>query len=145
MNKNLKRHKLLGILSEKYLSAKFKEPISNIEIEYSVLIDKLQISEKTLLKICHLPDTNKEIIISDGLFYITQQGIDAFIDKKYIRMFWLNIWNYAKNWITIMSLIVAAMALYIMISTKDKQDEEQLKKVQDRLYKLEQMQPNSKN
>jgi hypothetical protein len=150
LSKQLKRHQLLKLLYYKIQNVEL-QGVSKIHCSFIEITAKLKIDEKQLHKIAYVLLEEKEIDnFSVGLekgFYETPKGVCAFTERKYIKLFCKNIWNSVKNWITIFSLIIAILALYLKITSDNEQIRKENKLIQERLYKLEQsiININSKN
>jgi len=152
MNYNLKRHKLLYILSTQKTLKELKginNSDENIYIEkhlsYLYILKVLKVSGYELNILMKELTENNEIdyyLWNDedkrGLF-ATSKGLTSFANKKYIKLFWDNIINNSKSvvqiFIPILSLIIAYLAITTKLDNKKKQDEKELQEVKLLLLK----------
>lgn len=117
MNSNLLRHRLLGILTKQYIIAeKSHKPLGvsfkDIEIELKSSDSFVRMSISELYE-------NEEIGYHDAYdivgVHATKKGVASFSNKKYWRIYWINIKDSIKYWfqilVPILSLLVAIFAV----------------------------------
>ena len=122
---NLRKHKLLGILSEQYILSEIGETENKeIGLNDDVILEKLKMSKykyelikQSLLDSAEVERHNPRYIL--GL-YSTLKGVASFNDKKYTKAFFDDIINILKNIvqivIPILSLFIAYYAIQLKIS-----------------------------
>lgn len=144
MNYNLKRHKLLRILSKGRDNFHIiKNRKSVFGVSFDEIYKKLNCDGDELHNISTELYTSKEIEYFDydgviGLFS-TAEGLTSFSNKKYINVFWGNFFNTSKNivqvFIPVFSLIIAYVALTTKTENLKKQYEKELQEVRLLLLK----------
>lgn len=133
MNDNLKRHRLLQLLSQHFIKVETEDSSDPIGISFEDLQSKLDCSKIELRRISSTLYDNKEVDYMDigvvGMF-ATEKGLSAYSDKKYKRESNLRLKNNIKDLIQItvplLSLIIAFLALTSKIDTLNKQNEKQM-------------------
>jgi hypothetical protein len=135
MNRNLKKHNLLKLLSEQ--SNKFDNKTS---LEYSVSCDliysKLNIDKSNLYYLISELTSSKEIDYffwndedKKGLF-ATPEGVSSYSKNKYKNIFYSNLKNNLKDFvqivIPILSLIIAYLAIQLKISEVNNYNQKQI-------------------
>lgn len=149
MRFNLKRHKLLTKLSEKYFEHTDNFS-SNLDAE---LIGLTNNQIQSFLKI---NNKERELILSElekmdeivpygyaekGYFIEPTKGLSAVTEKKYVKrnndiiLNWLR--NFAQIFIPIASLIIAYLALSMNIAKNKKEYNEEIKSLENRIEQLE--------
>jgi|GEM_PF-1380333 len=145
MNLNKKRHKLLELLAKHRNNVELKKAKNNaLGISFTDLYKELNCNDDELQIITSELYTSDEIGYHDahninGLF-AKNNGLSAFSNKKYIKLFWENIFNVSKNivqiFIPVLALIVAILSFTLKFDNLQKQSEKELQEV--KLLLLEQ-------
>ena len=132
---NLRKHKLLGILSEQYILSEIGETENKeIGLNDDVILEKLKMSKykyelikQSLLDSAEVERHNPRYIL--GL-YSTLKGVASFNDKKYTKAFFDDIINILKNIvqivIPILSLFIAYYAIQLKISEVNNYNQKQI-------------------
>ena len=132
---NLRKHKLLGILSEQYILSEIGETENKeIGLNDDVILEKLKMSKykyelikQSLLDSSEVERHNPRYIL--GL-YSTLKGVASFNDKKYTKAFFDDIINILKNIvqivIPILSLFIAYYAIQLKISEVNNYNQKQI-------------------
>lgn len=145
MNLNKKRHKLLELLSIHRNNVQLKKAKYNaLGVSFTDLHAELNCNDNELQIITAELYSSDEIGYHDahnitGLF-ATKNGLSAYSNKKYIKLFWENIFNLSKNivqiFIPVLALIVAILSFTLKFDNIQKQSGKELKEV--KLLLLEQ-------
>lgn len=123
MNYNLKRHKLLGILSNGRDNFNIIKDRRNIlGVSFEEMYKKLKCNEAELHSITSELYTSKEIEYYDaynviGLFS-TPEGLTAYENRKYINVFWNNFFNTSKNIVQVFIPVFSLIIAYVALTTK---------------------------
>lgn len=133
MNDNLKRHKLLQILSEHFIKVETEDISDPIGVSFDDLQSKLNCSKIELRRISSTLYDNKEVDYMDvgvvGMF-ATEKGLSAYSESKYLRESNLRLKNNIKDLIQIIipvfSLIIAFLALTHKLEKQNVENEKQL-------------------
>lgn len=139
MNIEFKRHKLLKILSihrnkvelnkgdYNALGVSFKK----IYCELKCTEDQLKVISSELYSEDEIGYHNAHNIV--GVF-AKRNGLTAFANRKYIRIYWKRAFDLAKNIIQIvipiLSLLIAFLALTIKVETLNKSNKEKIDKLE---------------
>lgn len=142
MNLNKKRHKLLELLSKHRNNVELKKAKYNaLGVSFTELYAELNCNDDKLQIITAELYTSDEIGYHDahnitGLF-AKNNGLSAFSNKKYIKLFWENIFNVSKNivqiFIPVLALIVAILSFTLKFDNLQKQSEKELQEVKSLL------------
>ena len=148
INLNRKRHFLLKKLSEKFLEqadnngSNLTADILGLSFEQIDSLLNVKIKERELI-ISEL-DINKEIAFYEfkerGCF-IDKNGFSALAEKKYINrnqdiyLKWLR--NFVQLFIPVASLIIAYVALSMNIAKNKKENNEEIKNLENRIEQIE--------
>jgi hypothetical protein len=135
MMMNLRKHKLLGILSKQYILSEIGESENGeIGLNNDIIIKGLKMSKykyelikQSLLDSGEVERHNPKYIL--GL-YSTLKGVASFNDKKYTKAFFDDIINILKNIvqivIPILSLFIAYYAIKLKISEVNNYNQKQI-------------------
>jgi predicted membrane protein len=144
MNLNKKRHKLLELLSKHRNNVELnKAKYDALGISFSDLYAELNCNDDLLQIITAELYVSDEIGYHDaynviGLF-AKDKGLSAFSNRKYIKLWWDNLFNISKNivqiFIPVLSLIIAYIALTTKSNQNRKQSEKELQEVKELLLK----------
>ena len=142
MNLNKKRHKLLELLSKQRNNVELKKAKYNaLGVSFTDLYVELNCNDDELQIITAELYTSDEIGYHDahnitGLF-AKNNGLSAYSNKKYIKLFWENIFNVSKNivqiFIPVLALIVAILSFTLKFDNLQKQSEKELQEVKSLL------------
>lgn len=145
MNLDLKRHKLLELLSKQRNNVELdKAEYNALGVSFEKIYKKLNCNEDELKLITSELYTADEIGYHDtyniiGLF-AKDKGLSAFANKKYSRIFWKRIADLTKNAvqiiIPILSLLIAFFALTIKIETLNSETEDKIDKIEKEIDSL---------
>lgn len=119
MSNNLKRHKLLKILAEKYIKgSQGKEPA--LGVSWEELTSKMNLTMDELLNISSTLYSEEEVAKHDahGIkgMYAKMKGVSAYSSKKYKREHERIVFERVKNWIqTIVPVLSLAITLVVVI------------------------------
>lgn len=139
-----KRHKLLKLLSIHRNNVELGKAKQNaLGVSFEIIFKELNCNEDKLQIITSELYTSDEIGYHNahninGLF-ATDKGLSAFSNRKYIKIYWDNFFNTAKNivqvFIPVFSLIIAYVALTTKSDNLQKQYEKELQEVKFLLLK----------
>jgi len=139
---NLRKHKLLGILSEQYILSEIGETENKeIGLNDDIILSKLNMSKykyelikQSLLDSGEVDRHNPRYIL--GL-YSTLKGVSAFNDRKYTKAFSDDIINIFKNIVQIvipvLSLLIAYYAIQLKISEVNNHTQKQIDTLQQEI------------
>jgi len=145
MNLELKRHKLLGILSKQRNDLELKKaeynalgvPFEKIYAELNCNEDELKLITSELYSADEIGYHDAHNIV--GVF-AKDNGLSAFANKKYSRIYWKRISDLTKNAvqivIPILSLLIAFIALTIKIETLNKSTENKIDNLEKQVIEL---------
>jgi hypothetical protein len=142
MNYNIKRHKLLEILTEQNLNVQLDKPgFQILGISYDEIYKKLNITDFQLLELTSELYDNKEIGYHNAYevegLYAKNKGIAAYSNKKYLKLYKKSIVENVKDVIQIaipvLSVIVAIVALTIKIETVNNQNEKRFNDIEKKV------------
>ena len=144
MNLYKKRHKLLEILSKHRKNVELnKSKYNYLGVSFDDIYNELKCNDEELHLITSELYTSEEIGYHDaynivGLF-AKDKGLSAFSNKKYIKLWWENLFNISKNivqiFIPVFSLIIAYVALTAKSNQLQKQSEKELQEVKELILK----------
>jgi hypothetical protein len=141
MNDNLKRHKILEILSEQFIKVETEDSSDPIGVSFEDLQAKLNCSKIELRRVSSTLYDNKEVDYMDiGLvgMFATEKGLSACSNDKYKRESNLRLKNNIKDLVQIvvpvLSLLIAFLALTFKINKLNEQNEKQLKELNQKLF-----------
>lgn len=144
MNRNMLRHKLLGILAKQFIIAEESntEPLG---VSFEKLYKELKLSDSELRILISELYENKEIeyFNDDKIIGLTLVpcGLTSFSNKKYIGNFWRQMMNPVKNSVSIaipiFSFVISCIALYISIDIDKTKDNSELNTIKQRLELIE--------
>lgn len=121
MNNNIRRHRLLEILTHLYL--KPEEEV--IGVSWDELKSKMNCSFEKIVEISSPLYDEKEVDDYDtygikGL-YVTRKGVSSYTTKKYKRENTKLIFESAKNWVqTTIPLLSILIAFYALVTSDNK-------------------------
>src|SRR5574343_1232649 len=134
MNLYKKRHKLLELLSKHRNNVELNKAKYNaFGVTFEDIYKSLNCNDDELHIITSELYTSQEIGYHNaydiiGLF-AKEKGLSAFSNKKYLKLWWDNLFNISKNivqiFIPILSLIIAYVALTTKSSNLQKQSEKE--------------------
>ncbi len=140
MNDNLKRHKILEILSKQFIKVETEDSSEAIGVSFEDLQVKLNCSKIELRRVSSTLYDNKEVDYMDiGLvgMFATEKGLSAYSDEKYKRESNLRLKNNIKDIVQIvvpiLSLLIAYLALSFKINKLNEQNEKELKEINKKL------------
>jgi hypothetical protein len=135
VNRNIFRHKLLGLLSAKYQqNQKEKQFSSRLEktqeflVPISDIIRKFKVTEEYFRLSCIMLVRNEDIqyeYIADGTVgnegvSIWTNGLQSYVDKAYIKKFWEPFWKIVDKLLErIVPLIAVAVSLVALFITEE--------------------------
>ena len=144
MNLYKKRHKLLELLSKHRNNVELNKAKYNaLGVSFEEIYKELKCNDDELHVITSELYTSDEIGYHDayniiGLF-AKDKGLSAFSNRKYIKLWWDNLFNISKNivqiFIPILSLIIAYVALTSKSNQFQKKSEKELQEVRELLLK----------
>ncbi|MDK2773326.1 MAG: hypothetical protein KYX68_14065 [Flavobacterium sp.] len=144
MNLYKKRHKLLELLSKHRNNVELNKAKYNaLGVSFEEIYKELKCNDDELHVITSELYTSDEIGYHDayniiGLF-AKDKGLSAFSNRKYIKLWWDNLFNISKNivqiFIPILSLIIAYVALTTKSNQIQKKSEKELQEVKELLLK----------
>lgn len=157
MNNNIKRHRLLNILTEQHVNLELGKTGNNIlGVPFEALYRELKCNDSELRRLSSVLLVNQEVgyyDVSDitGL-YATEKGIASFTDKKYINenrnRIKSNLKDIVQIIIPILSLAIAFMALTLKIENltllNSKELQEAKKQINSLKLRIETLESNSK-
>lgn len=115
MSSNLKRHKLLKILADKYIKANQGEEQA-LGVSWEELTSKLNLTMDELLEVSSTLYAEEEVAKHDahGIkgIYAKMKGVSAYSSKKYKREHERIVFERLKNWI---QTIIPVLSLTITI------------------------------
>jgi len=135
MMMNLRKHKLLAILSKQYILSEIGESENGeIGLNDDIIIKELKMSKykyqlikQSLLDSEEVKRHNPKYIL--GL-HATLKGVASFNDKKYTKAFFDDLINILKNFvqivIPILSLLIAYYAIQLKISEVNNHNQKQI-------------------
>ncbi|MEE9363109.1 MAG: hypothetical protein V3U92_10980 [Cellulophaga sp.] len=145
MNLNLKRHKLLGILSKQRNDLELKKAEYNaLGVTFERIFEELNCNEDELKLIESELYSCEEIGYHDtynivGLF-VKDNGLSSFSNKKYKHLYWKRITDLTKNGvqiiIPILSLLIAYVALTIKFESLNKSTDNKLDNLEQQVIEL---------
>jgi hypothetical protein len=145
MNLNLKRHKLVVILSKQRNDLELEKAEYNaLGITFEKIFKELNCNEDELKLITSELYTCEEIGYHDasnvvGLF-AKDNGLSAFSNKKYQKLYWKRITDLTKNGvqiiIPILSLLIAFVALTIKFESLNKSTENKIENLEKRVSEI---------
>lgn len=145
MNLNLKRHKLLRILSKQRNDLELeKAEYNSLGVTFEKIFEGLNCDEDELKLITSELYTCEEIGYHDannviGLF-AKGNGLSAFANKKYYRQYWKRITELTKNAvqiiIPILSLLIAFVALTIKFESLNKSTENKIDNLEKQVIEI---------
>ena len=145
MNLELKRHKLLGILSKQRNDLELEKAEYNaLGVPFEKIYTELNCNEDELKLITSELYTADEIGYHDAYdivgVFAKDNGLSAFANKKYSRIYWKRISDLTKNAvqivIPILSLLIAFIALTIKIDTLNKSTENKIDNLEKQVIEL---------
>jgi len=141
MNLNLKRHKLLGLLSDQRIGVELeKEGYNVLGVTFVVILKHLDCNKDELQLITSELYTSDEIGYHDvgngsGLF-AKDNGLTSFSNEKYVKLnnkiIKNNIKDFVQIIIPILSLIVAILAISIKINSLNSRTEKEIKAIEQK-------------
>jgi hypothetical protein len=144
MNLYKKRHKLLELLSKHRNNVELNKAKYNaLGVSFEDIYNELKCNDDELHIITSELYTSEEIGYHDaydivGLF-AKDKGLSAFSNRKYIKLWWDNLFNISKNivqiFIPVFSLIIAYVALTSKSNQYQKKSEKELQEVKELLLK----------
>lgn len=145
MNLNLKRHNLLEILSKQSIDFDLHKT-TDFSVSSNTILKKLNINELFLNSIISELNINKEIdyyfwndIEKKGLF-VTPLGVSSYSNKKYKKLFYLNIKNNLKDFVQIIIPILSLLITLLVVKdnlSKESKFNTQVKELKERIESLE--------
>ncbi|AIJ37139.1 hypothetical protein K5L04_07085 [Flavobacterium psychrophilum] len=146
INYNLKRHKLLEVLSTQNLNVQLrKEGCLALGISYEEIYSKLNINAFELLIITSELYENKEIGYHNAYniegLYSETLGISAFSNGKYKKAHWNEIISKIKDVtqivIPVLALIIAIITLTTKLENSELKNKKELNQIKASIEKLE--------
>jgi hypothetical protein len=146
MNYNVKRHKLLELLSNQNINVQLEKPgFMALGVSYEEIYSKLNLTDFQLLKLTSELYENKEIGYHNAYdiegLYAENKGISAFSNKKYLKLYRKGIIEYIKDIIQILipvlSVIIAFLALTIKIQNVNSENEEHFKDIRNEILLMD--------
>jgi hypothetical protein len=143
MSSNLKRHKLLKILADKYIKANQGEEQA-LGVSWEDLTSKLNWTMDELLEVSSTLYAEEEVAKHDahGIkgIYAKMKGVSAYSSKKYKREHERIIFDRIKNWVQtvvpILSLIIT-FTVIILSEVRLQNKNEQMDELTERINKIE--------
>jgi hypothetical protein len=146
MSKNLKRHRLLKILAEKYIKASQGHE-QGLGVSWEDLMSKLRWDMDELLDVSSTLFSEEEVAKHDAYgiegIYAKTKGVSAYSSKKYKREHERIIFDRIKNWvqtvIPIVSLVITFTVILLSefrLKNKNKQIDELTKRINKIEYEL---------
>jgi len=143
MSNNLKRHKLLKIIADKYIKANQGEEQA-LGVSWEDLTSKLNWTMDELLEVSSTLYAEEEVAKHDahGIngIYAKMKGVSAYSSKKYKREHERIIFDRLKNWvqtvIPILSLIIT-FTFIILSEVRLQNKNEQIDELTERINKIE--------
>ena len=143
MNNNIKRHRLLSILSKMYYELELVES-QNIAVNFEELMTKLNCDKEKLLRISSPLFNDKEIEFYNtnniqGLF-ATNKGVSSYELKKYVKLNKNILFNEIKNWVQITIPVVSlilTMLIFIFSELKLERKDQRNDELENRVHQLE--------
>ena len=145
MNLELKRHKLLGILSKQRNDLELEKAEYNaLGVAFEKIYTELNCNEDELKLITSELYTADEIGYHDAYnivgIFAKDNGLSAFANKKYSRIYWKRVSDLTKNAvqiiIPILSLLIAFIALTIKIESLNKSTDDKIEKLEKQVIEL---------
>ncbi|MCL5130533.1 hypothetical protein [Algibacter sp. L4_22] len=145
MNLELKRHKLLGILSKQRNDLELKKAEYNaLGVPFEKIYSELNCNEDELKLITSELYTADEIGYHNAYdivgVFAKDNGLSAFANKKYSRIYWKRVSDLTKNAIQIiipvLSLLIAFIALSIKIESLNKTTDNKLDNLEKQVIEL---------
>ena len=145
MSLELKRHKLLGILSKQRNDLELKKAEYNaLGVPFEKIYSELNCNEDELKLITSELYTADEIGYHDAYdivgVFAKDNGLSAFANKKYSRIYWKRISDLTKNAVQIiiqvLSLLIAFIALSIKIESLNKTTDNKIDNLEKQVIEL---------
>lgn len=145
MNLELKRHKLLGILSKQRNDLELKKAEYNaLGVPFEKIYSELNCNEDELKLITSELYTADEIGYHDAYdivgIFAKDNGLSSFANKKYSRIYWKRVSDLTKNAvqiiIPILSLLIAFIALSIKIESLNKSTDNKIDNLEKQVIEL---------
>lgn len=145
MNLELKRHKLLGILSKQRNDLELKKAEYNaLGVTFEKIHKELNCNKDELKLITSELYTEDEIGYHDAYdivgVFAKDKGLSAFANKKYYRIYWKRISDLTKNAvqiiIPILSLLIAFVALTSKIESLNKSTDNKIDNLEKQVIEL---------
>ena len=143
MNKDIKKHQLLRILSEQFiLGWGTEEPtgLMNNEIKNRIKINDYQL-KMLIADLCENGETKYYAPKGDKGWMATDKGIASFNTKKYKRIRNKNIWDLIKNWVQTLIPVLSLIITIMVILNNDKATNKELQELTKRIEYIEQQEP----
>ncbi|RPD93084.1 hypothetical protein EGM88_13620 [Aureibaculum marinum] len=154
MNLELKRHKLLGILSKQRNDLELKKAEYNaLGVPFEKIYSELNCNEDELKLITSELYTADEIGYHDAYdivgIFAKDNGLSSFANKKYSRIYWKRVSDLTKNAvqiiIPILSLLIAFIALSIKIESLNKSTDNKIDNLEKQVIELKSELDKTKN
>lgn len=151
MNRDIKRHKILEILSRQYLACEDGSQ-RILGVTFEKIANHVKCEEKSLQELSSVLYKNQEVGYHDAYdvigMYAKESGVASYADKKYLKLAYKNKVDIIKDIIQIVipviSLLVALGAIYFKADHLNKENDQKIKKLEEKIQKLEDKQKVSK-
>lgn len=128
MNINIRRHKVLQILSIKRINGELGNRTEPLEVSFDEIYKKLKCNEAVL--IFSKLFSEKEIAYHNAFgvkgLYLTKEGLVAFSNKKYIKEYYSILVGYLKDFVQIFIPILSLCIAFLALSLKHLDTEKSL-------------------
>lgn len=143
MNKNLKRHKLLGLLSSQYVKVKSKHE-SILGVDFETLEQSLKCTREQLIELSSTLITEEEIDYHDAYsvkgLYAKPKGVSSYSIKKYKLENEKITFDRIRNWVqTSIPIISLLITISTIISSEQRitQKQNELIRSENKVEKLD--------